>query len=180
VRVSEAAALGLRGTQFRTYIENSGTAGTTGAILSGLAIANADGVTVGVNLEAFRLDGTSTGQTALITLPVGGKAARFSNEIFPALPANFKGVVKFTANGVLSVAGLRGRYNERGDFLITTVPLSPELTGTTTSEVVFPHLVDGAGYTTQFILFSSTTDQGATGSATMRSIGGQRLDLTLQ
>src|SRR5439155_15447655 len=75
VRVSEAALLGLRGTQFRTYIENSGTAGTIGAILSGLAIANADAVTIAVNLEAFRLDGTSTGQTGLITLPVGGKSA---------------------------------------------------------------------------------------------------------
>ncbi len=171
---------GLRGTQFRTYIENSGTPGTTGSILSGLALSNADAVAVAVNLEAFRLDGTSTGQTALITLPVGGKSAKFSNEIFPSLPANFKGVVKFTANGTITVAGLRGRYNERGDFLITTVPLSSELTTSSTSEVVFPHLVDGGGYTTQFVLFSSTTDQGATGTATMRSIGGQRLDLTLQ
>jgi uncharacterized protein affecting Mg2+/Co2+ transport len=180
VRVSEAALLGITGTQFRTYSENSGTPGTTGAILSGLAIANAEGTTIAINLEAFRLDGTSTGQTASITLPVGGKTARFSNEIFPSLPSNFRGVIKFTASGNVSVAGLRGRYNERGDFLITTVPLSPELVSGTTTEVVFPHLVDGAGYTTQFILFSTTKDQGATGSATMRSIGGQRLDLTLQ
>jgi hypothetical protein len=180
VRVSEAALQGLRGTQFRTYLESSGTAGTSGAILSGLAIANAEATTATVNLEAFRLDGTSTGQTALITIPVGGKTARFSNEIFPSLPANFRGIVKFTATSAVSVAGLRGRYNERGDFLITTVPLSPELTASSTLEVVFPHLVDGGGYTTQFVLFSSTTDQGQTGSANMRSIGGQRLDLTLQ
>jgi lamin tail-like protein len=180
VRVSEAALLGLRGTQFRTYMESAGTAGTAGAILSGLAIGNADGVTVAVNLEAFRLDGTSTGQTATITIPVGGKAAKFSNEIFPSLPLNFRGIVKFTASGNVSVAGLRGRYNEREDFLITTVPLSPEVTGSSNSEVVFPHLVDGGGYTTQFVLFSSTTDQGQTGSAIMRSIGGQRLDLSLQ
>src|SRR4029079_6148268 len=119
-------------TQFRTYIENSGTAGATGTILSGLAIANADATPNAVNLEAVRLDGTSTGQTALITLPVGGKSARFSNEIFPSLPSNFRGVVKFTASGPVSVAGLRGRYNERVDFLITTVPLSPELTGSST------------------------------------------------
>jgi Lamin Tail Domain len=180
VRVSEAAMLGITGTQFRTYIENSGTAGATGAILSGLAIANADGATNAIALEAFRLDGTSTNQTALITLAVGGKTASFSNEIFPSLPANFRGIVKFTSSGPVSVAGLRGRYNERGDFLITTVPLSPERTSTSTVEVVFPHLVDGAGYTTQFVLFSTTTDQGETGTATMRSIGGQRLDLTLQ
>jgi Lamin Tail Domain len=180
IRVSEAALLGLRGTQFRTYIENSGTAGSTGAILSGLAIANADAVTIAVNLEAFRLDGTSTGQTGSITLPVGGKAAKFSNEIFTSLPSNFRGIVKVTASGNISVAGLRGRYNERGDFLITTVPMSPELTSTSTSDIVFPHIVDGSGYTTQFVLFSSTTDQGATGSANMRSVGGQRLDLTLQ
>jgi hypothetical protein len=78
------------------------------------------------------------------------------------------------------VAGLRGRYNERGDFLITTVPLSSELSTTSSAEVVFPHLVDGDGYTTQFVLFSTTTDQGQTGNVLLRSIGGQRLDLTLQ
>jgi hypothetical protein len=180
VRVSEAALLGINGTQFRTWVENSGTPGTTGAILSGLAIVNAEGTSIAINLEAFRLDGTSTGQTGSITLPVGGKVAKFSNELFTGLPANFRGIVKFTASGNVSVAGLRGRYNERGDFLITTVPLSPELTAASTPEVVFPHLVDGAGYTTQFVLFSTTKDQGATGTATMRSIGGQRLDLTLQ
>jgi hypothetical protein len=180
VRVSEAALQGARGTQFRTYVENSGIAGTTGAILSGLAIANAEGASASVVLEAFRLDGTSTNQTATISVPVGGKVARFSNEIFPGLPANFRGIVKFSASGPVSVAGLRGRYNERGDFLITTVPLSPEQSSGSTAEVVFPHLVDGGGYTTQFVLFTSTTDQGAGGNVLLRSIGGQRLDLTLQ
>jgi hypothetical protein len=180
IRVSEATLAGLRGNQFRTYVENSGTLGTIGSIVSGLAIANADGTGAGINLEAFRLDGTSTGLTASLTIPVGGKVSRFFNEIFPSLPSTFKGIVKFTSSSIVSVAGLRGRYNERGDFLITTVPLNTELSTGSSSEVVFPHIVDSGGYTTQFVLFSTVTDQTSAGTLLFRTVGGQRLDLTLQ
>jgi hypothetical protein len=180
VRVSEAALTGLRGTQFRTYIENSGSVGSVGSILSGVAIANADGTTATVTFEAFRLDGTSTNLTTALTIPVGGKAAKFANELFPTLPGNFKGTLKITSNSALSVAGLRGRYNERSDFLITTVPLSEQLSTGSSSEVIFPHIADSGGYTTQFILFNAVTDQSLAGTVLFRTIGGQRQDLTLQ
>jgi len=180
VRVSEATVTGLQGTQFRTYVENSGTAGTTGAILSGLAIASADASSATVTLEAFRLDGTSTNLTASLTIPVGGKTAKFSNELFPSLPSTFKGVVKITSSSTISVAGIRGRYNERGDFLITTVPLSTQLSAGSASEVVFPHIAEGGGYTTQFVLFNAVADRALSGTVLFRTTGGQRLDLTVQ
>ena len=180
IRVSEATVAGLRGNQFRTYVENSGTLGTIGSIESGLAIANADGTAAAVTLEAFRLDGTSTGLTASLTIPVGGKVAKFSHELFPSLPSTFKGIVKFTSSSIVSVAALRGRYNERGDFLITTIPLTTELSSGSSSEIVFPHIVDSGGYTTQFVLFNTVTDQTSAGTLLFRTVGGQRLDLTLQ
>jgi hypothetical protein len=77
------------------------------------------------------------------------------------------------------VVGLRGRYNERGDFLITTTPPATESTSPSTSVSLFPHIVDGGGYTTQFILF----DGAATGSMSgdVRFIGqdGNPLGLNL-
>lgn len=180
VRVSEASVLGVRGTLLRTYIENSGTAGSNGAIQSGLAISNADVTTATVNLEVFRLDGTSTGLTSSLIIPVGGKVAKFSNELFPSLPSTFKGTLKLTASSPVSVIGLRGRTNERADFLITTVPLTPELSQASSSEVVFPHLVDGGGYTTQFVLFNVVNGFTSSGNVLLRTIGGRLLDLNLQ
>jgi len=57
--------------------------------------------------------------------------------------------------GSIAVTGLRGRYNERGDFLITTTLAAGENSlPTQSSELLFPHFALGAGYETQFVLFS--------------------------
>ena len=179
VRVSEATVLGLQGTQLRTYIENSNV-GSAGSIQSGLAIANASGGTATVTLEAFQLNGVSTGMTSTLTITAGGKVAKFANELFPTLPSSFKGILRLTSNSPVSVAGLRARYNERGDFLISTVPVVQETTQGTSAEIEFPHIVDGGGYTTQFILMNAVSGQTSTGAIRFRTVGGQILDLTLQ
>ena len=180
VRVSEAAILGARGTQFRTYIQNSGVLGSVGSIQSGLAIANADVTTATVRLEVFGLDGTSTGLTSSQTIPVGGKIAKFANEIFPSLPSNFQGILRMSSSNTLSLAGLRGRTNERSDFLISTVPPIEEVTQGSAGQVVFPHFVDAGGYTTEFIILNNVTDQTSSGSILFRTTGGQPLDLVVQ
>ena len=132
------------------------------------------------NVEAFRLDGTSTNLTASLTIPVNGSTVKFASEIFPALPNNFKGTLRVTSSTVLSVASLRERYNERTDFLITTIPVSEQVSTGSSSEVIFPHIADSGGYTTQFILVDPVTDQSLSGTVLFRTIGGQRLDLTVQ
>ena len=180
VRVTEAAVLGLRATQLRTYIENSGVLGSLGSIQSGLAIANADVSTVNVTVEAIRLDGTSTGLTSSLSIPVGGKVAKFANEIFPTLPATFKGVMRLTAPTPISVAGIRGRVNERNEFLISTVPAIDELAQASSAEIGFPHIVDGGGYTTQFVLFNAVIGQSSSGNVLFRTTGGLPLDLVVQ
>jgi hypothetical protein len=180
IRVTEAAVLGLRATQLRTYIENSGVLGSLGSIQSGLAISNADVGTATVTVEALRLDGTSTGLTSSLSIPAGGKVAKFANEIFPTLPATFKGVMRLTSPTPISVAGIRGRVNERNEFLISTVPAIEELTQSSSTEVVFPHLVDGGGYTTQFILFNAVIGQSTSGNVLFRTTGGLPLDLAVQ
>jgi hypothetical protein len=180
IRVSEASVIGKLGGPFRTYIENSGAVGSVGSIESGLAIANADVNTASVNLQLFRLDGTSTGLTANLSIPVGGKVAKFANELFPTLANPFKGVLRISSSSALSVIGLRARYNERTDFLITTVPVSPELTQGSSAEVMFPHVVDSGGYTTQIILLDVVSGQTSVGTMRFRTIGGELLDLTLQ
>src|SRR6266481_6331967 len=73
----------------------------------------------------------------------------------------------------ISAIGLRGRYNERGDFLISTTPAIAENTPTTTGELVFPHIATGGGYTTEFLLLNRGT--ASAGTISIFSESGDRL-----
>jgi hypothetical protein len=73
---------------------------------------------------------------------------------------------------------LRSRYNERGDFLVSTVQVLDEQHHGTSSELIFPHLADGGGYTTDFVLFSASGP--ATGTLQFNSQSGTPLQLQLR
>ena len=135
-----------------------------------------------VTFELTRLDGTSTGLTGTVTVPGNGQTALFLNQAagFAAVPASFQGLLRISAASAISVVGLRGRYNERGDFLITTTPPVAEDEPSNAAELVFPHIVEGAGYTTQFILFSGKPGQAASGSLRYLSQEGQPLMLGIR
>jgi hypothetical protein len=179
IRVSDAIVMGVQGTQLRTYIETSNV-GSIGSVQSGLAIANASPVTANVTLQLFNLDGTSTGLTNTLSIPVGAKVAKFADEIFPSATTPFKGILRLVSDNPVSVTGLRARNNERRDFLISTVPVVQETTQGSTAELEFPHIVDGGGYTTQFILINAVSGQTSTGTIAFKTVAGQILDLTLQ
>jgi hypothetical protein len=156
--VSELGVTALpTGNSFQAYMETLGTNGQPGSIQSGVAIANGtnQATTVFVNLNP--LNGapfSSNLPTASINVPPNGQIAKFINELFPTLPATFQGIATiYTATGSpISIAALRGRFNERGDFLMTTTP--PLIPGAPSS-LVFPEIVSGAGYSTQLVLFGS-------------------------
>jgi hypothetical protein len=174
--VSEAGLSGLRGTRFRTYVEYSGTPGSNGSILAGLAIASTTGQSTTVDLELTRLDGTATGLKASVSVPASGQVSRFLNELFPSLTGPFQGTLKATSSAAFAMIGLRARYNERGDFLITTVPPVDETQAATSAEWLFPHFADSGGYSTQFILFGAS-GQPSAGNLRSVSPGGQPLSL---
>jgi hypothetical protein len=176
VTVSEAGLVGSRGSNFRTYVEAGGTAGASGSIQSGLAITNAGSEQATVTLELWRLDGTATGLTSMLIIPSSGQTAKFLNQLFPSLSGELQGVLRISSNGPIGVVGLRTRYNERGDFLFTTVPPLDESAAVPATGFVFPHLADSGGYTTQFIIYSAA---GSATSGNLYSVtpGGQPLAL---
>ena len=116
-------------------------------------------------------------------MPANGRVATFLGQIqgFANLATPFKGVLRIssTSSGI-SITGLRGRYNERSDFLITTTAPVSEASAPATAELFFPHLADGGGYTTQFILFSGSANQTTAGTLQFYTGEGQALNLTLQ
>ncbi|PYS54949.1 MAG: hypothetical protein DMG13_06075 [Acidobacteria bacterium] len=176
------------GTAFRVYAEASGdfTAGRAGSFQSGVAIANHGSAAATVNLDLNTLDGVSSGWTGSVNIPAQGQIGVFLNQIQASgpLPASFQGVLRVStaaASGV-SVAGFRGRFNERStsNLLLSGMPAVNENTPSSSTEVVFPHVVDSGGYSTQFILFSGAAGQSSTGVLRFYSQSGQAMPLILR
>ena len=142
------------GTAFRLYVE------AMGATQSGLAIANPSSSPVSVDLELMRLDGSSTGLSTRLNLPPNGQISGFLSEIsgFASLPVPFQGVLRIASAVPVAVTGLRGRINERNDFLITTTLPTDETATATSTELLFPQFAEGGGYSAQFILFGRDSE----------------------
>jgi hypothetical protein len=168
---------------FRMYAELSGTPGQVGSLQTGIAIANPGTGTASVLFELNTLSGASTGLTGSLSLPAGGQTALFLNQIsgFETLATPFRGVLRIStsSSGGISVVGLRGRYNERGDFLIATTPPTDESQPPAGAQF-FPHFADGGGFTTQFILFNGGADQASSGSILFFDQSGQPISLVVQ
>ena len=167
VTVAEAGVQALApATAFRLYAEASGNfdASEAGSIQTGFAIANSSSTPTDVTFELTQLDGSFAGVAGPISVPANGQVAMFLNQVegLRNLPSPFQGVLRISGTGI-SVVGLRGRYNERRDFLITTTTPVDESVAASSAPLVFPHFADGGGYTTQFILFSGSAGQTAGG-----------------
>jgi hypothetical protein len=139
---------------FQVYAELSGASARN--VQTGLAITNPSTSAATVTLELHRLDGTVPVPSVTVTIPPGGQTAGFVNEWFPDLPRPFQGVLRATATAPVAMTGLRGTYNERGDFLIATTPPMDESAGLPTTPTILPHVVSGGGYNTQFIMLGQS------------------------
>jgi len=168
------------GLAFRTYVEVNSSAAAAGTIQSGFAITNNSVASTTVNFELTSLDGTNTGLTAGLVVPGSGHVSKFVHELFPTLSLPFRGILRVSSTTSIVVVSLRLRYNERGDLLMTPVPVTNEGAPSTTAEIVFPIVVDRAGFTTQFVLFSGITGQRTAGTMEFFGPDGQPMNLTIR
>jgi len=170
------------GKAFRTYVELNGNfpAGSASSISTGVAVANTTTSPASVSVELFDQNGVTTGASGTVRVPASGHISAFVHQI-PGLEnfsRDFKGTMRITSDNAISVLALRGRYNELSDFLITTLPVMTEGT-TLTGDRIFPHIADGGGYSTQFILIAP--DAGSsTGTLRFFNQSGQPLGLQLR
>jgi hypothetical protein len=151
ITVTEASIPGSSsGSAFRMYAEPE----------SGIALANNSASSADVTFDLTDLSGQSVG-TASASIPANGHLALFLKELepFSSLPATFQGVLRVSGDSI-SMIGLRGLYNARGEFLITTTPATAESLPPP-NNMIFPHVVEGGGYTTQVVLFSSGSGSSA-------------------
>ena len=183
ITVSETSVPGgLTGVAFRLYAEVSGS------IQTGVAVANPSNNEAVVLLELSRLDGSSTGLVGSLSIPANGHKAVFLNEVkgFDCLPRCFgilsvsQGVLRLLSATPIAVTGVRGRYNERNDFLITMTTPVNELAVTPAQPLFFPHILDSGGYASQFFLFGGRPGQASSGTIRLFNQSGGILGITLR
>src|SRR5262249_22206761 len=163
VTVTEASVPAIPSdTGFRLNVETSSD--TT--IQTGVAIMNPSNVDVPVTLASTNVNGSPLG-AGVITVAANSQIALFLNQI-AGLAAPSQGIVRISAAFPLSVIGLRSRYNERNDLLITTLLPVAESSSNTNGQLFFPQFVDGGGYVTRFIIFGMTSS----GNLLFRSSSG--------
>ena len=110
VSASQLATSGL------TYVEIGG------ASYTGLAIVNPNNVDVTVSYTITDSNSVQNFITGSITIAANTQLARFLNEAPYAIRA-VTGVFSFTSTDPIGVTVLRGFINERGESLVSTVPV---------------------------------------------------------
>jgi hypothetical protein len=175
------------GPAFRLFTEFSGnfSAAEPGSLQTGIAIANLSDTPAALSLELTSLTGVPVLAASGVMVAGQGQLALFLNQLpgFSTLPQPFQGILRVSAGSTatISVIGLRGRYNERRDFLLATTPTVNESIVLPAAETfLFPYLAEGGGYTTQFILSSPPDGRSSSGWLRFFSQSGVPLDLSLR
>jgi hypothetical protein len=80
----------------------------------------------------------------------------FVNEAPFNLAESLEGTLTFYSSLPVAVTGLIGLTNERGEFLMTALPITSPVNALTGNSTVLPHFADGAGWSTQVVLVNPT------------------------
>jgi hypothetical protein len=138
-----------------------------GPVRTGVAFMNPVGQPVTVRFAYTDTSGVETAAGEVV-LPGDGQRAAFLDQAPWAGPGQFQGAFSFEADSPVGVLALRGRTNERGDFLMAEIPIvdldSPPLPGIAR----MPLLVAGGGYRTEVVLVNRSGD---TATGVIRAVG---------
>jgi sugar lactone lactonase YvrE len=141
----------------RIYVDLSGGHDT------GLAIANPTSDDAIITIKAFKNDGVTAIGTSHepLLLPTNGHSSHFAGELIAGLPDEFTGVLDIDASIPVAALTMRSLTNERNDFLLATFPVA-DMTAAAPSPIIFPHIADGGGYMSQFILIGANGESSTT------------------
>ena len=124
---------------------------------TGLAVANLTEKSSYVSISGLDRDGENSIGAYGLPLASYGHGAKFASEFAPNWREGFTDVLDIKSETPFAALTLRSLYNERGDILITTFPIA-DANQAAPSPVVFPQIVDGGGYATEFILVSPSRE----------------------
>jgi hypothetical protein len=117
-----------------------------------------------------------------VTIPAFGHVSSFTRQLFlPGFPLPRTGLLRIWTDSTdgISVAGFRADTNQRGDLLITNIPVSSESNGGTPTSTYFPIMVEGSGYTTELVVFGNAPGQNTSGAIQYYSQSGAPVAILL-
>jgi hypothetical protein len=134
----------------RVYAEISGPVNT------GLAIANPNSQPATVSFYFVGSSDADIFARGSTTITPNGQVAKFLNESpfnGPSWPlVDWHGTFTFSSSVPIAVIALRGFTNERGEFLITTLPVVDLSAPSPAGTIAIPHYAYGGGWKTQIVL----------------------------
>jgi hypothetical protein len=152
----------------RSYAESYGVFGQAGSIRTGFMVSNPTGSKITVKMDMMNMDGTYSGYSASTSISAGGLASMLVTDLFPQLPASFRGIVRMVAPFPVVITAVRNRYNQRTDLLATDIPLYDESTAPL-PETQFPLFVNGGGYSTQLVLLAANSAESGSMSLVVQN-----------
>jgi len=183
VTIAETSlAGGAAANAVRVFAEVAGNfaSGAAGSTQSGVVVSNTSNAAVSVTVEVTNSSGGVVA-SAPLAVPARGQAVLFLSDIpVSALAAPFTGTIGVSApmGSSIVVSGVRTRYNERKDYLLTAYPAFDDA-APAVSDLIFPQLVDSAEYSTQFALLGARAGQ-VSGTLRFFAPSGSALNLSLR
>src|SRR5262249_29200784 len=141
--------------QGRVFVAVSQTKNT------GLAIANNQGQPAVISFYFTNPSGVDFGH-GTFTLEAKHTIATFVNQAPVNLSSFTEGTLTFTSSVAVAVTALQSLTNERGEFLMTTLPVGPVGTGSNKS-IVLAQIVNGGGWSSEVVL-TNPSDKPLTGT----------------
>jgi hypothetical protein len=176
----------LPGTTLRLYTENlpGFETGVLGSARAAVALANPSSTAAAtVRLDLLNFTGGLQASTS-VQLPPKGQLASLLTDLpgFGSVPQTFQGVLKVTvlSGSGITATGFRDSYNTNGSLLATTTgPLVENAGVPGLGLLVFPHIAEGGGYTTRFIIVGSSSGPGNAGVLSFFNDTGAPVNLVL-
>jgi hypothetical protein len=154
----------IPGSAFRVYVESIDADESGLPVRSGVAIANSSPDPITVQLEVLPLSSSDVNPIQTIDLPGYGHVSKFLEELVPDVVLPDRAILRITStSGAVVALGLRLRINERGELLTSTIPTTDEAPTQLNGTLIFPQVVAQDGYSTQFVVLSTTDSETQTG-----------------
>ena len=158
-------------TSARIFVDNMGTQ-------TGVALANPGNPATTVSFTLLNLNGSSL-QTTTRDLAAGGHLAIFTDQLFSEAGEGFTGLMEITSSVPIAPVTLKLTTNERGQSILTTLPLVDLTQALIAESLIFPQIGlgnFGAGaFATRLILINQETSSEAIGNLELFQSDGSAL-----
>ncbi len=142
-------------TSARIYVDNADS-------YTGVAIANREDQAATVTFSL--VDKTGVLQDSVTRqLKRNGHLAVFAHELFPGAGNLFTGLIQIDSTTPMAAVTLKLTINQRQDLIYTTLPVADLNRVPAASQMIFPQIAIGGGFSTRLIFISTDKTKKATG-----------------